>query len=116
MVRDHDAMVKLAGSWHFSMADTSARRTHTAAPLSTTKQGEQVLFDTTQFRIDPTPRRAEGEYIAHARITMRLLDGGEREVHASGDLTGFDRRDDAIAYATQWAERWLAAQGCSPVV
>lgn len=74
-----------------------------------------MLFNTTRFRIDPTPRRADGEYIAHVRITTTLLDGGEREVHSSGDLAGFDGRNDAIAYATQWAERWLAAQGCAPV-
>ncbi|WP_423371215.1 hypothetical protein [Burkholderia sp. LMG 32019] len=69
-----------------------------------------MLFDTTGFRIDPTPRKADGEYIAHARITTTLLDGGDREVHSSGDLDGFDARDDAIAYATQWAQGWLAAQ------
>ena len=69
-----------------------------------------MLFNTTRFRIDPTPRRADGEYIAHARITTTLLDGGVREVHSSGDLAGFDARDDAIAYATQWAQGWLAAQ------
>ncbi|WP_333997781.1 hypothetical protein [Burkholderia cepacia] len=69
-----------------------------------------MLFNTARFRIDPTPRRADGEYIAHVRITTTLLDGGEREVHSSGDLAGFDARDDAIAYATQWAEGWLTAQ------
>ncbi|AOJ27476.1 MULTISPECIES: hypothetical protein [Burkholderia] len=69
-----------------------------------------MRFDTTRFRIDPTPRRADGEYIAHARITTILLDGDEREVHASGDLAGFDARDDAVAYATQWAKGWLSAQ------
>ncbi|WGY70554.1 hypothetical protein KEC55_26370 [Burkholderia cepacia] len=69
-----------------------------------------MLFDTTRFRIDPTPRRADGEYIAHARITTILLDGDEQEVHASGDLAGFDARDDAVIYATQWAKGWLNAQ------
>ncbi|HFT8010432.1 TPA: hypothetical protein ACU9T0_006164 [Burkholderia cenocepacia] len=69
-----------------------------------------MLFNTTQFRIDPTPRRADGEYIAHVRITTMFLDGGEREVHSSGDLAGFDVRDDAVAYATKWAEGWLNAQ------
>ncbi|QGZ64637.1 hypothetical protein [Paraburkholderia acidisoli] len=61
------------------------------------------------FSIDSTPRRADGEYIAHARINARRADGGEYELHASGDLAGFDLRDDAVAYANTWAERWLAA-------
>ncbi|MCA8491219.1 hypothetical protein [Burkholderia arboris] len=69
-----------------------------------------MRFNTPRFRIDPTPRRADGEYIAHARITTTLLDGGESEVHSSSDLAGSDARDDAIAYATQWAQGWLAAQ------
>ncbi|MCA8295458.1 hypothetical protein LGN19_16830 [Burkholderia sp. AU30198] len=69
-----------------------------------------MLFNLTRFRIDPTPRRADGEYIAHVRITTMLLDGDEQEVHTSGDLAGFDARDDAVAYATKWAERWLTAQ------
>ncbi|WP_420211580.1 hypothetical protein ACN8ZM_29965 [Burkholderia aenigmatica] len=69
-----------------------------------------MLFNLTRFQIDPTPRRADGEYIAHARITTILLGGDEQEVHTSGDLAGFDARDDAVAYATKWAERWLTAQ------
>jgi hypothetical protein len=59
------------------------------------------------FRIDPTPRRADGEYMAHARIRQRCVDGTEMEVCASGDLAGFDSRDDAIAFAIDWAETWL---------
>ncbi|MET3823635.1 hypothetical protein ACVK00_006570 [Burkholderia sp. PvR073] len=70
----------------------------------------QMLFNSTRLRIDPTPRRADGEFIAHVRIVTILEDGDEREVHASGDLAGFDVRDDAVAYATKWAEEWLAAQ------
>ncbi|KAG8150777.1 hypothetical protein [Burkholderia catarinensis] len=69
-----------------------------------------MFLNSTRFQIDPTPRRADGEFIAHVRITTTLLDGDEEEVHASGDLAGFDARDDAVAYATKWAERWLTAQ------
>ncbi|MCA8093887.1 hypothetical protein LGM65_23895 [Burkholderia anthina] len=69
-----------------------------------------MRFNTIRFRIDPTPRRADGEYIAHARIITFLVDGSESELHASGDLAGFDARDDAVAYATRWAEVWLTAQ------
>ncbi|MET3552356.1 hypothetical protein ABIC50_002280 [Burkholderia sp. 567] len=73
-------------------------------------EGWQMLINSTRFRIDPTPRRADGEFIAHARIITILEDGDEREVHVSGDLAGFDVRDDAVAYATKWVEEWLAAQ------
>jgi hypothetical protein len=73
-------------------------------------EGWQMLINSTRFRIDPTPRRADGEFIAHVRIITILEDGDEREVHVSGDLAGFDVRDDAVAYATKWAEEWLAAQ------
>ena len=66
--------------------------------------------DSTQFRIDPTPRCADGEYMAHARISSRRADGSEYDVHLSGDLAGFDQRDDAIAYAKGWAQRWLDAR------
>ncbi|ACB68538.1 hypothetical protein [Burkholderia ambifaria] len=69
-----------------------------------------MLINSTRFRIDPTPRRADGEFIAHVRIITILEDGDEREAHVSGDLAGFDVRDDAVAYATKWAEEWLAAQ------
>jgi hypothetical protein len=63
--------------------------------------------NSTQFRIDPTPRRADGEYMAHARISGSRPDGSEYDVHSSGDLAAFDVRDDAIAYAKCWAQQWL---------
>ncbi|WP_028207635.1 hypothetical protein [Paraburkholderia nodosa] len=66
--------------------------------------------DSTRFRIDPTPRRADGEYIAHARISTSRSDGIEHDVHLSGDLAGFDTREDAIAYATNWAQQWLGTR------
>ncbi|HHL4078488.1 MULTISPECIES: hypothetical protein [unclassified Burkholderia] len=69
-----------------------------------------MFFNSTRFRINPTPRRADEQYVAHARITTFLLDGSEREVHASGDLAVFYSRGDAIAYATKWAEGWLTSQ------
>ncbi len=61
------------------------------------------------FRVDPTPRRADGEYIAHARISSNRADGTEYDVHFSRDLAGFDRRTDAIAYARNWAQAWVQA-------
>ncbi|WP_118184590.1 hypothetical protein [Paraburkholderia phosphatilytica] len=61
----------------------------------------------TTFRIDPTPRRADGEYMAHAKITCVSGDGRETDVHLSGDLAGFEMREDAIVYARQWAVDWL---------
>lgn len=51
----------------------------------------------TRFQIDPTPRRADGEYMAHARISSSRADGTEYDVHSSGDLAGFEAREDAIA-------------------
>ncbi|WP_233856258.1 hypothetical protein [Paraburkholderia sp. HD33-4] len=61
------------------------------------------------FRVDPTPRRADGEYIAHARISSSGDDGREYDVHLSGDLAGFDAREDAVRFATHWAAEWLEA-------
>lgn len=61
----------------------------------------------TRFRIDPTPRRADGEYMAHARISTSRSDGSEYDVHLSGDLAAFDLREDAIAHAKVWAQQWL---------
>ena len=54
-------------------------------------------FDPAVFRIDPTPRRADGEYMAHAMISGPLPDG-ESFIHVSGDLAGFDLRQDAICH------------------
>lgn len=62
---------------------------------------------TCNMRIDPTPRRADGEYMAHARISTNSADGRETDVFVSGDLAGFDRRDDAVAFAANWARQWL---------
>jgi hypothetical protein len=59
------------------------------------------------YRIDPTPRRADGEYMAHARISAHTADGSEADIFMSGDLAGFDLRDDAVRYATGWAMEWL---------
>ncbi len=69
-----------------------------------------MQFTTTRFRIDPTPRRADDGYIAHARITSSRANGDEFDVHLSGDLAGFGLRDDAIRYANDWAQQWLHAQ------
>ncbi|QBR04042.1 hypothetical protein [Paraburkholderia pallida] len=66
--------------------------------------------DSTRFRIDPTPRRADGEYMAHARISANRADGSEYDVHMSGDLAGFELREDAIDYAKGWAQQWLHAR------
>ncbi|GAB5099494.1 hypothetical protein P9250_27925 [Caballeronia sp. LP006] len=63
-----------------------------------------------RFRIDPTPRRADGEYMAHARIITTNADGSESDVLSSGDLAGFDSRDDAVAFAKKWAQDWLDAR------
>ena len=59
------------------------------------------------YRIDSTPRRADGEYMAHARISAHTADGSQADVFMSGDLAGFDLRDDAVRYATDWANAWL---------
>lgn len=61
------------------------------------------------FDIDPTPRRADGEFMAHARITMPAESGSEGQIFMSGDLAGFDTREDAIAYARIWARDWIDA-------
>ena len=69
-----------------------------------------MRFNSTRIVIDPTPRRAAGEYMAHARISTNRPDGTEYDIHLSGDLAGFDAREDAIAYAKHWAQEWLDAR------
>lgn len=69
-----------------------------------------MRFNSTRFIIDPTPRRADGEYMAHARISTSRADGSEHDLHLSGDLAGFHMREDAIAYAKNWAQEWLDAR------
>ncbi|WP_423382420.1 hypothetical protein [Burkholderia sp. LMG 32019] len=66
-----------------------------------------MQLDSTRLHIDPTPRRADGEYMAHARISINRADGSECDVQLSGDLAGFDVREDAIAFAKNWALEWL---------
>ena len=63
-----------------------------------------MRFNSTRFIIDPTPRRADGEYVAHARINTRRGDGSKYDIHLSGDLAGFDVREDAITQAKNWAQ------------
>jgi hypothetical protein len=63
----------------------------------------------TSFGVDPTPRRADGEYMAHAKITTPAVDGQEVRIIMSGDLAGFDEREDAIVFARRWAREWIDA-------
>jgi hypothetical protein len=77
---------------------------------ATTKEGKDMRFNSTRIVIDATPRRADGEYMAHARISSARADGTEYDIHLSGDLAGFDVREDAIAYAKDWAQEWLDAR------
>lgn len=63
------------------------------------------------FFIDPTPRRADGEYIAHVRIFFCDADPYQIDEYLSGDLAGFDQRADAVAFAREWAEKWLLQSG-----
>lgn len=65
-----------------------------------------MRFDTTTFQIDPTPRRADDEYMAHARISCRA-NVQESILIVSGDLAAFDVRADAITFAKEWAIAWL---------
>lgn len=65
------------------------------------------------FRVDPTPRRADGEYIAHARIIFCPQQAHELDVHLSGDLRGFDSRDDAIRFGARWGDAWIAIYSAS---
>jgi hypothetical protein len=62
-----------------------------------------------RFEVDPTPRRADGQYVAHARICAIGRDGSASDIHWSGDLAGFRGREDAVAYAETWAHQWLDA-------
>jgi hypothetical protein len=64
-------------------------------------------FNSSTFQIDPTPRRADGEYMAHAKISCTREGLGPQHIHESGDLAGFDMREDAVRFATDWAMEWL---------
>ncbi len=78
------------------------------AGISMTYRKRKHMYDCSEdFHVDPTPRRADGEYIAHARISCSSTDGREYDVHLSGDLGGFDAREDAVRYAANWATEWL---------
>jgi hypothetical protein len=66
-----------------------------------------MRFNSSIFQIDPTPRRADGEYMARAAISSDRGGGGPRDIHVSGDLAGFDSREDAVRFATEWAMEWL---------
>jgi hypothetical protein len=74
-----------------------------------TSQGDPNIMhlSPSSYRIDPTPRRADGEYMAHARISAHAADGSEADILMSGDLAGFELRDDAVRYAIDWANAWL---------
>ncbi|AQH05190.1 hypothetical protein A9R05_40030 (plasmid) [Burkholderia sp. KK1] len=63
----------------------------------------------TRFGVDPTLRRADDEYLAHAKITTPAVDGQEVQIIMSGDLAGFDEREDAIVFARTWAREWIDA-------
>ncbi|SAL88810.1 hypothetical protein AWB74_08744 [Caballeronia arvi] len=61
-----------------------------------------------RFKVDPTPRRADGEFIAHARISISGADGIATDVVVmSGDLAGFHSRTEAVDHGKQWARNWF---------
>ncbi|CAB3759708.1 hypothetical protein [Paraburkholderia solisilvae] len=66
-----------------------------------------MRFNSSIFQIDATPRRADGEYMAHARISCNRDGEARQDIYVSGDLAGFDMREDAIRFATDWAMEWL---------
>jgi hypothetical protein len=87
--------------------DTVALRSQ-CVEAATTRLGRIALnVDRKACRIDPTPRRADGEYIAHVRLVTTDEDGAETECYASGDLAGFDSRDDAVEFAKTWVQAKL---------
>ena len=47
--------------------------------------------------------------MAHAEITTPAVDGQEVQIIMSGDLAGFDEREDAIVFARTWAREWIDA-------
>lgn len=66
-----------------------------------------MVLSQSTYQVDPTPRRADGEFMAHARITISGTAENETEIFMSGDLAGFDDRAEAIAYATNWTRGWI---------
>lgn len=66
-------------------------------------------IDFARIRIVPTPRRADDEYIAHARIVTPDAGGYETDIYVSGDLAGFESREDAITFAEMRAREWIAS-------
>lgn len=61
----------------------------------------------TSFGVDPTPRRADGESMVHAKITTPAVDWQETQIIMSGELAAFDEREDAIVFARTWARGWI---------
>ncbi|SAL87250.1 hypothetical protein AWB74_08034 [Caballeronia arvi] len=49
--------------------------------------------------IDFALRRSDGERMEHVRITTPAENGSESQIFTTGDLAGFDAREDATAYA-----------------
>jgi len=70
------------------------------------QMASHVLNGATRFRVDYTPRRADCQYVAHARISLITSDGYATEIE-SGDLMPFVERSEAVAYAEMWARRWM---------
>lgn len=82
-----------------------------AFPNTGHERGTKMISNSTVFQIDPTPRKADGEYMAHARISSALDNGEQQDIYLSGDLAGFHLREDAVKFASKWAREWLENYG-----
>ena len=106
------AIVRKAAT-RFVRSESRLSTTRSRVPCPTRKsvvprgKGKEKQMHAGAFHIDSTPRRADGEYIAHARISRTDDDGREYDVHLSGDLAGFNEREDAMKFAADWADEWL---------
>jgi hypothetical protein len=82
-----------------------------ASSNSSPNQETNMLTNYRGWTIDSTPDFFFGKYFARARIVQVFSnDREEPEMHIERDIEWFDRKDDAIDRAEQWAMAWIDAR------
>jgi hypothetical protein len=80
-------------------------------PREIPDQETDMLTEYRGWTIDATPDSFFGKYFARARIVQAFSDDLEEpEMHIERDIEWFDRKDDAIERAVDWAIAWIDAR------
>jgi hypothetical protein len=83
-----------------------------AAVKAETKAEAIMLYKYGDWIIDATPDYSFGRFFARARLTRASSDNGEEpEMHIQRDIAWFEREDQAVQCAHQWAIRWIDKRG-----